>query len=218
MIKGVIFDLDGTLADTLPDLEDAMNRMLMQFGFPIRTRKEHRDAICYGAREFVRRSLPESKRDEDTVNCALAAYRTYYIAACTAKTKVYPRITELLSRLCTNGVWVAVQSNKPMAQTVQVVKHYFPQIPFTAVLGHVEGTPVKPDPQAALSIAEKMGLDPCEIAFVGDSDVDMQTARNAGMLPVGVLWGYRDRKTLIAKGEVPLAENAEELETLLLKM
>ncbi len=215
MIKGVIFDLDGTLADTLPDLANAMNRMLMQFDFPQRTMAQHQSAICYGAREFVRRSLPENKRDEKTVNCALAAYRTYYSAAFTVHTRPYPGILQLLSKLTEKGISVAVYSNKPMAQTQAVVAYYFGQIPFVSVMGHLEGAPVKPDPGTALAIAERMGLPPHQIAFVGDSDVDMRTACNAGMCPVGVLWGYRDKQTLLTSGAAMLAENTEALYSLL---
>ena len=215
MVKGVIFDLDGTLADTLPDLGNAMNRMLMQFSFPQRTMAQHQSAICYGAREFVRRSLPENKRDEKTVNCALAAYRTYYGAAFTVHTRPYAGIAETLKALAEQEIPQAVYSNKPMAQTKQVVQYYFGNIPFTAVIGHADGAPVKPDPTAALAIAERMGLAPHEIAFVGDSDVDMQTACNAGMVPVGVLWGYRNQETLLSGGAVQLIVNPRQLLTLL---
>ena len=214
-IKGVIFDLDGTLADTLPDLGAAMNRMLCQFGFPQRSMPQHQSAICYGAREFVLRSLPENKRDDATVNCALAAYRTYYGKAFTVQTRPYGGISELLAALCRCGIAVAVYSNKPMAQTKQVVAHYFGDIPFVSVVGHQEGTPVKPDPTAALGIAEKMGLSPLEIAFVGDSDVDMQTACRAGMQPVGVLWGYRDADTLKTGGACRLVDTPRQLLTVL---
>ena len=211
MIKGIIFDLDGTLADTLPDLGAAMNRMLMQFGFPQRNTAEHQSAICYGAGEFVRRSLPESKRDAKTVSCCLAAYRTYYAASLTERTCPYAGIQDLLEALVKKGIAVAVYSNKPMAQTKQVVGYYFGDVPFVSVVGHVDGTPVKPDPAAALAIADKMGLLPNEIAFVGDSDVDMQTACNAGMLPVGVLWGYRDGETLVMGGAKRLIDHPMEL-------
>lgn len=215
MIKGVIFDLDGTLLDTLDDLGDAMNKMLMQFGFPVRTRAQHQSAICYGAREFVRRSLPQNKRDENTVNCALAAYRTYYAAACTCRTYPYDGITELLQTLAEKNVPLAVYSNKPMEQTRSVVAHYFGQIPFTAVIGHRMGTPTKPDPTVALEIAERMGLQPVEIAFVGDSEVDMKTACHADMVPIGVLWGYRKKEDLSSGGAKALCENMESLKALL---
>ena len=215
MIKGVIFDLDGTLLDTLDDLGSAMNKMLMQFGFPVRTRAEHQSAICYGAREFVRLSLPENKRDENTVNCALAAYRTYYAAACTCGTYPYEGIAELLQTLLENEIPVAVYSNKPMEQTKSVVAHYFGQIPFTAVIGHRMGTPTKPDPTVALEIACKMGLQPSELAFVGDSEVDMKTACHAGMVPIGVLWGYRQKEDLVSGGAKALCENTESLKALL---
>lgn len=211
MIKGVIFDLDGTLCDTLPDLGAAMNKMLSDFGYPIRDREELRLAICYGAREFVFRSLPEGARDEETVTKALACYRENYKQALTVKTKPYAGIRELLEALCDAGLPVAVYSNKPMPQTRAVVAHYFGQIPFAAVIGHIDGTPVKPDPTAALQIAKDMGLSAAEIAFVGDSDVDMQTACNAGMVPVGVTWGYRDAGTLRRGGACHLAENTEAL-------
>ncbi len=217
MIKGVIFDLDGTLCDTLPDLGAAMNKMLLSFGYPIRNREELRLAICYGAREFVFRSLPETARDEVTVTRSLAVYRENYKTALTVNTAPYAGISELLLSLCRAGLPVAVYSNKPMAQTKTVVAHYFPDIPFTAVVGHVDGTPVKPDSTIALSIAAQMGLDPSEIAFVGDSDVDMQTACNAGMVPFGVTWGYRDAETLCRGGARYLAATAKELLCLLTK-
>lgn len=215
MIKGIIFDLDGTLLDTLGDLGQAMNRMLGQFGFPRRTREEHQSAICYGAREFVRRSLPENKRDEQTVNCALAAYRTYYAAAYTDKTLPYEGIGQLLADLHAMGMKLAVYSNKPMPQTVALAKYYFGNIPFVAVIGHTEGTPVKPDPTIALAIAEQMGLPSFEIAFVGDSDVDMKTACRAGMYPIGVLWGYRDEAILKDGGAKALAESTVALKAIL---
>ena len=215
MIKGVIFDLDGTLADTLPDLGNAMNEMLLQFGFPARTREEHRLAICYGSREFVRLSLPEEAREDARIDSALAVYKKCYLAACTVKTRPYEGITEMLLSLAEKGIALAVQTNKPMALAKEVVNAYFAQVPFVAVLGHEEGRPTKPDPTAALEIAKMMGFDPSEIAFVGDSDVDMKTARNAGMQPIGVTWGYRDADTLCSKGVVPLFDSAKELELFL---
>ena len=217
MIKGVIFDLDGTLCDTLPDLGAAMNKMLSSFGYPTRDREELRLAICYGAREFVFRSLPEGARDEETVDKALACYRENYKNALTVHTKPYDGIESLLMALCAEGLPVAVYSNKPMPQTRAVVAHYFGDIPFAAVVGHVDGTPTKPDPTAALEIAKKMGLAPSEIAFVGDSDVDMRTACNAGMLPVGVTWGYRDADTLRAGGACRLVSDSAALAALLLE-
>lgn len=217
MIKGVIFDLDGTLCDTLPDLGAAMNKMLSDFGYPTRSREELRLAICYGAREFVLRSLPEGERDEETVTQALSCYRENYKNALTVKTLPYIGIRELLEALMDAGVPLAVYSNKPMEQTKTVVAHYFPDIPFAAVVGHVDGTPTKPDPTAALAIAEKMGFSPKEIAFVGDSDVDMRTGRNAGMVPIGVTWGYRDAETLLRGGAEHLAADTEALLALLCK-
>lgn len=217
MIKGVIFDLDGTLADTLPDLGSAMNAMLCQFGFPQRTREEHRLAICYGSREFVRLSLPEGAREDSLIDSALSVYKKCYLAACTVQTRPYEGVSEMLRSLVQKGIPVAVQTNKPMPLAKAVVEKYFTDIAFTAVIGHEEGRPTKPDPTAALLIAEKMGLAAGEIAFVGDSDVDMQTARNAGMQPVGVTWGYRDADTLCRDGQVPLFGRAEELEAYLTK-
>ena len=214
MIKGVIFDLDGTLLDTLWDLGAAMNKMLMQFGFPVREREQHRQAICYGAREFVRLSLPENKRDDSTVSCALAAYRTYYASACTCGTYPYDGITELLQTLAEKKIPLAVYSNKPMEQTKSVVAHYFGEIPFAAVIGHKAGSPTKPDPTVALAIADEMGLSPSEIAFVGDSEVDMKTACHAGMVPIGVLWGYRKQEDLLSGGATALCENTKTLKAL----
>ena len=106
---------------------------------------------------------------------------------------------------------MAVYSNKPMEQTKRVVAHYFGDIPFVAIIGHIAGTPTKPDPTVALAISEQMGVCPREIAFVGDSDVDMKTACNAGMQPIGVLWGYREAEILKGAGAIALAADAEEL-------
>ena len=212
MIKGVIFDLDGTLADTIGDLGYAMNEMLRSFSFPERNREQIISAICYGQREFVIRSMPEDKRGDTALvdNCQ-ECYASCYDKCANQRTVAYEGIVSALDILKSKGVRLAVVTNKAQGHATTVVKQLFGDGMFDTVIGGVKGQPPKPDPATALKAAEIMGVKPEECAFVGDSDVDILTGINAGMVPVGVTWGYRSREVLTEAGARLLADDAEQM-------
>ena len=213
MIKAIIFDLDGTILDTLADLMGAMNGMLKHFGYP-----EHQDlqfhklAIGTGVKNYVRKSLPqEVAKDEEKLNVCLAKMREIYAAHANDLTKPYEGILELLEALSREGIMINVLSNKPNNLTGELVRAWFSDFPFRYVYGEREGVPRKPDPKAPLEISSALELLPNEVAFVGDSGVDMQTGKKAGMLPIGVLWGFRSAEELTENGAAYLAEKPMDI-------
>jgi phosphoglycolate phosphatase len=210
--RGVIFDLDGTLLDTIDDLADSMNAALGKLGFPLRTVAECKTLVGDGLETFVRRALPPEARNDDRAAHALRELmKAEYRLRLDAKTRPYPGIVEALAALAERGIPMAVLSNKPHPETVAIVLRYFPQIGFAVVLGARDGVPVKPDPAGALEIAARMGLRPADIAYLGDTNTDMQTAVAAGMLPIGALWGFRTREELLANGAAILLEKPGDL-------
>ena len=211
MIRLIIFDLDGTLADTLDDIGDGVNRMLSDFSFPLLTRKDIQANINNGPRELIRRCLPEKYRaDEEFVSKALDIYKGYYNLCYCNKTALYPGVKEALISLSKKGVKLAVLSNKQDEAVKVIVSALLPEIPFAAVLGH--GVfPTKPCPDSVNYIMDTVGVTPEETAFVGDSNVDVQTALNSGTFPVGVTWGYRDRSILTECGARLLIDKTETL-------
>lgn len=214
MVKALIFDLDGTLADTIDDIGWAVNRMLESRGFPTLERKDHLANINNGAFKLIQRSIPENYRsDEAFVRSCLTEYESFYSVHYDVETYAYCGVAEALASLAENGYKLAVLSNKQDAYVKSIVKKIFPQIPFICACGQTE-LPTKPDPTSAIMIAERMGLAPNEIAFVGDSQVDIKTAVNAGMYPVGVAWGYRPPETLIAEGATVIVSKGEDLSDL----
>ena len=213
MIKGIIFDLDGTILNTIDDLADAMNRMLVSFGYPPREDLEfQKQAIGYGARNYVKTCMPESEREKDEqVDKCLATYYEDYRANSSVKTKPYADIDAVLAFLKNHQIKIGVLSNKPDGATKALAQKWFSAYDFHCVYGERENIPRKPHKGAPLSIAEEMGLVPSEIAFVGDSEVDMETGVGAGMVPIGVLWGFRTKEQLLASGAQFLAETPKDL-------
>lgn len=197
MIKGVLFDLDGTLTNTLADISTAMNRALTLYGLPTWEEKEYCYLVGNGAKILAQRAVRERQELAEAVQMA---YQAYYEVHNLVKTRPYDGMPELLRALAKRGLKLAVLSNKPDADTKHVIAHYFADIPWAVVRGQVEGVPVKPDPAGALAVAAEMGVDPAEILYLGDTKVDMQTAVSAGMQPVGVLWGFRTRQELLENG------------------
>jgi phosphoglycolate phosphatase len=198
--RAAIFDLDGTLIDSLADIADATDRALSAFGFPGHDLASYRYFVGDGMGMLMRRAAPAGS-GEETARRLLARMLEEYASAWRVKTRPYPGIPELLDDLVRRGCKLAVLSNKPHPMTLEVVAHFFPSVPFDRVQGSPSpSSPAKPDPALALSIAASFGLPPAEVAFVGDTRTDMRTAANAGMPAVGVSWGFRPRGELEENG------------------
>lgn len=202
----IVFDLDGTLLDSLEDLADSMNAVLSRLGHP----QHPKTAYCYfvgdGMASLARRALPEGGRDADTVAACVEAMRSEYDRRWAAKTRPYPGVPDLLDGLTRAGVPMAVFSNKPDDFTVLMVRELLAPWSFASVKGLQPGVPPKPDPTGALAVAAQMGVAPDTCLFLGDSSPDMMAARAAGMLAVGALWGFRGRQELVASGAQVLVE------------
>ena len=198
--KAAIFDLDGTLLDTLEDIADSVNRVLRAKGFPIHKLEAYRFFVGDGSRMLIKRALPEKERSDESVECYLTAFKNDYANTWDAKTKPYSGISELLDGLEQKGVRMAVCSNKPHAFTAICVEKLLDRWCFEKVVGQSNRHPKKPAPDSALAIAAEIGILPSEILFVGDSGVDMQTAVSAGMMPVGAGWGFRPAEELLENG------------------
>ncbi len=211
-MRAAVFDLDGTLLDTIEDLTDSMNAALAALGFPARTIAECKSLVGDGLATFVRRALPKSERDNpESARRLHEAMRAEYRLRSTVKTKPYPGIPELLDALAARGIPMAVLSNKPHPATLSVIAHYFPGTAFCAVFGARENVPIKPDASAALEIAALLELPAGEILYVGDTNTDMQTAAAAGMFGIGALWGFRTAAELRAAGARALAARPEDV-------
>jgi len=209
--RALIFDLDGTLLDTLADLADSGNAALAALDLPEHPQDAYRYFVGLGIEELVCRMLPENRRDPATVRAALEHVTVEYKRRWRDKTLPYPGIPELLETLRRRGLPVCVLSNKPQHYTELTVEAFFPGHPFTFVRGARPEVPNKPHPAGALALAAELGLSPGRIVFVGDSATDMKTARGAGMLPVGVLWGFRDAAELTGNGAARLIARPDEL-------
>ncbi len=197
MKKLVIFDLDGTLLNTIEDLGHAANYALEKNGFPTHTIASYPFFVGNGVRRLITRVLPEDCRDKTTIDALLKDFREFYDQHCCDCTKPYPGIPELLRDLRDQGVKVAVASNKYDAAVQRIISHYFGDIDFVAIQGQVEGVNVKPDPSIVFGILAQAHLPKSEVLYVGDSGVDMETARRACIDSVGVTWGFRPEKELV---------------------
>lgn len=214
--QAVLFDLDGTLLDTLDDLADATNRALRELGFAEHPVEAFKYFIGDGVENLVRRVLPRECGDAATLSRCGQLMRTHYAQGWAAKTKPYEGVSELLDALTAGGVPMAVLSNKPDEFTKLCVGQLLPRWRFQVVLGAGDRLPKKPDPAAALEIAAQMNLAPAAFLYLGDTNTDMQTAVAAGMFPVGALWGFRTAEELTAHGAQVLLKRPQDLMTLLL--
>lgn len=211
--KAVIFDLDGTLLDTLETLSYYGNETLRTYGLAPYEKDAYRYMIGNGAKILIHRML--AGRGCDTEEMFKKAYKTYidaYNADKLYKTAIYPGITTLLQNLRKAGVSLAALSNKPHEATVPIIKSFFGEDVFSDIRGAKEGVPIKPDPTAALEIASGLSVSPEECLYVGDTAVDMETGKRAGFYTIGVLWGFRDAKELLEGGADRLAETPSDIE------
>ena len=207
--KLVIFDLDGTLLDTLDDLSAAVNHAMQLRGFPLHTRDEYMKMVGHGARNLMRQALPDDHKDDEAlIDAVLADFRAYYNTHIDVYTKPFHGILELVKKLHQEGEMLAVASNKFQEGTEHLIKEFFPEIPFVAVLGNRPNFPLKPDPEVVGEVLRRSGAKREETVMVGDSDTDMETAVNGGIEGIAVSWGYRNM------ADVPglkVAKSAEEL-------
>ena len=243
MNKMVIFDLDGTLLDTIEDLTDSVNDVMQLYHFPQHDTKKCKMMVGNGFRKLITRALPEERqKDEQFIDEVLAQFAKAYHKRYLNKTVPYEGILQMVNELHKNGIQTAVNSNKRSDYTEALVNKFFAQTPMVAVYGEREskGIPKKPDPAAALEIADKyswvdigssflpsefnvsylygqleiadkMKLSPAEILYIGDSETDMKTGQNAGMDTIGVAWGFRGAEELKANHATYIAENPEDI-------
>lgn len=196
---GIIFDLDGTLINSLEDLVDSCNQVMLHYGLKLKTYNEGKKLIGRGLRNLIKRALPqEMAKDEALVDEALALMKAEYAKRYTKKTAPYEGIKDLLRHLHVHKIPFAVCTNKPDAAAKIIVESLFDIGEFVAVVGQNDDKPRKPDPTQTLEIAEKMGVNPARCIYMGDSVVDYNTAKNAGMLPVLCTWGFTKPEELMA--------------------
>ena len=209
----VLFDLDGTLADTLDDIAASVNWALERNALDPHPPDAYRELVGEGVGRLVERALPAGR--QDLHGAVLADLRAHYTDHMLDKSAPYPGIPELLDELRRRGLPMAVLSNKPEPATRWMVERLFSAWPFAAVQGERPGVPHKPDPGAALAIAAALAVEPARVLYLGDTRTDMETAVAAGMFAVGALWGFRDRAELVAHGAQAVVEHPREVPALL---
>ena len=192
----VIFDLDGTLLDTIDDLKEAVNHAMNLRGFPTFTRDEVMAMVGHGARNLMRKALPIDRKDDNMVDAAYNDFKAYYITHIDIHTKPFAGIQDLLAKLHQEGVMLAVASNKFQEGTEHLIKEFFPEIPFVTVLGGRPDFPLKPNPEIVNEVLLKAGVKKEDTVMIGDSPTDMETAMNGGVLGIAVNWGYRNMRDI----------------------
>jgi phosphoglycolate phosphatase len=200
LIDAVVFDLDGTLLDTLQDLADSANATLESLGHPTHPTDVYRGLIGGGIRELALKMLPEDHREDDEVTRCLKSLRVEYGSRWDATTRPYPGIPVMLDALVECGTPMAILSNKPHDFTILTAERLLDRWEFKEIRGVGEHTLPKPDPTGAVALAARLGVSPGRVLYVGDTSVDMDTASSAGMVSVGVTWGFRDIAELRAHG------------------
>jgi len=211
MPKLIIFDLDGTLLDTIEDLANSVNHALKAYNFPTHPVETYRFFVGNGVNKLLERALPEDKRNADFISMVKHEFIKHYFVHAEEFTKPYPGVADLISKLAAEGYQLGVASNKVHDATLQLVNRYFSNIHFTAVLGQREGFPVKPNPEILEEIIKIAGVDKNDVLYIGDSGVDVATAYNAKVPFVGVLWGFRPRNELEEVGATRFVETTAEL-------
>ncbi|WAC06405.1 MAG: HAD family hydrolase [Thermodesulfobacteriota bacterium] len=213
--QAVIFDLDGTLLDTLEDIADAANSVLSRFDFPQHDLQTYKYFVGEGIGRLIQQALPQKKFEEDFITLCVTLMREEYSKRWANKTRLYPEVPDILDSLTNQGIKMAILSNKPDDFTKEMAAKFLIKWEFSVVQGEKPLVAKKPDPSAALDIAKKLKLPPRRFIFLGDSEVDMKIALAAGMHPVGVLWGFRTAEELIASGAKVLIKNSADLITVI---
>ena len=209
--SGVIFDCDGTLVDTLEDIAAAMNRSLYLHGFPSIPLEKYPAMVGWGIVKLAQLALPEEAQTDETIRAVAADAVRIYNEQPLIKTKPYPGMRELAAELKNRKIKTAVLSNKPEPVLTQVIEGLFPAGTFNAIRGERPGGGRKPDPALVWDLLAEMDLSPHNVLFMGDSEIDIETARNAGCFPLGVTWGYRTREELEAAGAARIIDKPEEV-------
>lgn len=209
--RGVIFDLDGTLVDTIEDIAASMNKALKAGGFPELPAEEFRKNVGWGIERLAFLSLPENERSNETAGLLAREAAGYYAETPLKFSKPYPGIPALVSELAVNKVKMAVLTNKPDPVAQKVIAGLFPPGTFNLVRGEIFGSPRKPDPACVWEMLVELDLTPSNVIFVGDSEIDMETANSSGCFPLGVSWGFRSRETIEKAGAKKIAENPAEI-------
>ena len=205
--EAVLFDMDGTILDTMTDLYDGANRSLAMHGYPLRPMEEIRIFVGGGARQLMQRSLPDTVSEEE-LDAITEEFRTWYGENSCVKTCPYPGVEAAVEALQKAGVKVAVVSNKPDVATKALAKQFFPTLP---AFGQRDDVPSKPAPEMVWNALQELGVSAENAIYVGDSEVDVATARNAGMPLLAVCWGFRTREELVAAGAEHIVDNAEDM-------
>ena len=216
MFQYVIFDLDGTLLNTIEDLADAGNWVCRNHGWPVHTVEEYKRFVGNGMARLVERFAPEDWRAPEKVQAVLEEFMPYYNAHKADKTAPYAGVPEMLKRLKEKGIFMAVLSNKADQLAGPVVEGYSPGL-FPMIQGALPGVPTKPDPTLLYRLMDQLGATAADTLFVGDSNVDIRTAKNGGLTSCGVLWGFRTRQELESESADFLAETPAELERIILE-
>ncbi len=211
MTKLIVFDLDGTLLNSLQDLAVSTNYALRLHGYPTHELPAYRFFVGNGINKLLERALPESKRTEENMLKIRKDFMTYYAEHKADFTAPYDGICELLKTLKRRQFLLAVASNKYHAATKELIQTYFGDEMFDFVYGQRDGIPVKPDPTIVFDIMKEANVSKEEVLYVGDSGVDMQTAANSGVVSVGVTWGFRDKEELLANGAQYIAEQPSDI-------
>ncbi len=205
----VIFDLDGTLTDTLCDLKNSVNFALREFGFPERTLDEVRSFVGNGVRRLIYSSVPDNTDEETAENC-LSVFKEYYKKHSLDETKPYEGIIPMLENLKKQGIKTAVVTNKMHEAAEEIVRIFFGDL-IDITLGQIDGVAQKPQPDGIYHVLEKLGISKEKAVYVGDSEVDCITAKNAGIPCIGVTWGFRDKSVLLDNGSDYIADSSEDI-------
>lgn len=215
MKKLVIFDLDGTLLNTIEDLAEAVNHVLELRGFPLHTVPEYRRMVGHGIRNLIRQALPPMLEVDDAyVEACVTDFKDYYSAHIDVHTRPYPGMVELLNELHSRGIKLTVASNKFQEGTEHLIHEFFPDVPFVAILGNQEGFPLKPAPEVVKEVLAKARVPKEDAVMVGDSPTDMLTAANGGIDAIAVSWGYRSKEDLAGN---LIVDSVEQLRLFVLK-